>query len=63
MSKNKKFITYGSQLINDDDINSVVESLKSDWLTTGPYVQKFEEAFSKKIQAKFSVAISNGNGQ
>ena len=60
MSKNKTFITYGSQLINDDDINSVVESLKSNWLTTGPYVQKFEEAFSKKIQAKFSVAVSNG---
>tara|TARA_B100001250_G_scaffold74171_1_gene60600 strand:+ start:4185 stop:5345 length:1161 start_codon:yes stop_codon:yes gene_type:complete len=60
MSKNKKFISYGSQLITDDDIDHVVESLKSDWLTTGPYVDKFEKKFSKKIKTNFSVAIANG---
>ena len=38
------FIPYGKQTISDDDINAVVEVLKSDFLTTGPKVKEFEEA-------------------
>ena len=40
------FIPYGKQSIDKDDIESVVETLKSDFLTTGPKVKEFEEAIS-----------------
>lgn len=53
-------LPYGRQLIEDDDIAAVVETLKSDYLTTGPEVLKFEEAFAKKVGAKYAVAVSNG---
>ena len=36
------FIPYGKQSIDEDDINSVVEVLKSDFLTTGPKIKEFE---------------------
>ena len=38
-------ISYGRQSINKKDISSVVKVLKSDWLTTGPEVLKFEKNF------------------
>jgi len=41
------FIPYGKQTIDEDDINSLVETLKSDFLTTGPKVQEFEEEFCR----------------
>ena len=37
------FIPYGKQSIDEDDINSVVEVLKSDFLTTGPKIKEFED--------------------
>ena len=55
-----KTINYGRQDINDDDIQAVVDVLKSDWLTQGPNIKKFEEGFSKYIGSKFAVAVSNG---
>lgn len=54
------YIPYGRQNINEDDINAVVEVLKSDFLTTGPKVSEFEEAFAKYVGAKYAVAVSNG---
>jgi hypothetical protein len=42
-------IPYGRQSIDEDDINSVVETLKSDYLTTGPKVKEFEEELAKKL--------------
>jgi len=54
------FIPYGKQLIEQDDIDSVVETLQSDYLTTGPKVKEFEEALSRYCGAKYSVALSNG---
>ena len=53
-------IPYGRQNITDEDINSVVRILKSDWLTQGPSIKKFEDAFSKYIGSRFAVAVSNG---
>ncbi len=53
-------IPYGKQSIDEKDINQVVESLKSDFLTTGPTVQKFEQAFAEYVGAKYAVAVSNG---
>ena len=53
-------IPYGRQSMDAGDVQSVVETLKSDWLTTGPEVEKFEHAFSNFVSAKYSIAVSNG---
>lgn len=37
-----RFIPYGRQTIGDDDIQAVTDVLRSDWLTTGPAVERFE---------------------
>lgn len=52
-------IPYGRQHIDQDDIDAVVSVLKSDFLTQGPIVIKFEEQFSKYIGVKHAVAVSN----
>ena len=40
------FISYGKQLLDQNDIDTVVETLHSDYLTTGPKDKKFEDALS-----------------
>ena len=57
---NEKFIPYSKQYIDDEDIQAVVEILRSDYLTTGPKIQEFEEKFAEYIGVKYAVAISNG---
>ena len=54
------FLPYGRQSIDEDDIQAVVDVLRSDWLTTGPKVGEFEQAFAETTGAKEAVAISNG---
>ena len=54
------FIPYGKQSIDEDDINSVVEVLKSDFLTTGPKIKEFEEELCRYTDAKYCVAVANG---
>lgn len=56
----KKTIPYGRQHITQEDIDAVVEVLKSDWLTQGPNVKAFEDAFASYIGCKYAVAVSNG---
>lgn len=53
-------IPYGKQDINQDDIDSVVSVLKSDYLTQGSHIEDFENAFSDYIGAKHAIAVSNG---
>lgn len=53
-------IPYGRQTIEDDDIQAVIEVLKSDYLTTGPKTEEFEEAVKKYTGAKYAVAVANG---
>ncbi len=53
-------LSYGRQSIGDDDIQAVVEVLRSDWLTTGPKVAEFEEAFADRVGAKYAVSFSSG---
>ncbi len=55
-----KPIPYGRQHITEEDIQAVVEVLKSDYLTQGPMISKFEEAFADYIGCEFAVAVSNG---
>lgn len=53
-------IPYGRQNITDEDIDAVVTALKSDFLTQGPEIAKFEKAFANYIGCKYAVAVSNG---
>lgn len=53
-------LPYGRQCIEEDDIQAVVQVLRSDWLTTGPNVDLFERAFASRVGAKYAVAVSSG---
>ena len=53
-------IPYGKQSIDEDDIHSVFDVLRSDCLTTGSRVDEFEKAFADYVGAKYAVAVSNG---
>lgn len=55
-----KSIPYGRQNITEEDIQAVIETLKSDFLTQGPKIQELEEVFANYVGAKYAVAISNG---
>jgi perosamine synthetase len=55
-----KFIPYGKQWIDQEDIDSVVSVLKSDYLTTGPMVDTFEKTFANYVGSKYAVAVSSG---
>ena len=52
-------IPYGKQEITQDDIDAVVGVLKSDFLTQGPQVPKFEDAVARYVGARFSVAVNS----
>jgi len=54
------FIPYGKQFIEQDDVDAVVETLTSNYLTTGPKVKEFEDALSHYCGAKYCVAVANG---
>ena len=55
-----KFIPYSQQHIDEEDIASVVEVLRSDWITQGPKVAEFEEELAAYCGAKYAVAVSSG---
>jgi perosamine synthetase len=56
----KTLLPYGRQSIDESDIQAVVETLRSDWLTTGPKVAEFEEAMAAWVGAKYAVSFSSG---
>jgi perosamine synthetase len=56
----KTLLPYGRQSISEDDIQAVVDVLRSDWLTTGPKVDEFEEAIASRVGAKYGVSFSSG---
>jgi perosamine synthetase len=55
-----KLLPYGRQRVDAEDIRAVEEVLKSDWLTTGPKVAEFEEAFAEWVGARHAVSVSSG---
>jgi perosamine synthetase len=59
-TRERPFLPYGRQWIEEDDISAVAEVLKSDWLTTGPTVEKFENAVAEFVGAKYAVSFSSG---
>lgn len=54
------YIPYGRQSLDEEDIQAVVEVLKSDYLTTGPRVADFEKKVAEYVGAKYAVAVCNG---
>ncbi|MBJ26636.1 MAG: UDP-4-amino-4,6-dideoxy-N-acetyl-beta-L-altrosamine transaminase [Alphaproteobacteria bacterium] len=57
----RRFLPYGRQTIEDDDIEAVVSVLKSDFLTTGPKVKELESEFSKFLDVPHAVSCSSGS--
>ena len=56
----RPFLGYGRQCIDDADIAAVIDVLKSDFLTQGPAVERFEDAFAERTGARHAVAVANG---
>jgi len=55
-----EFLSYGKHWINDDDVEAVVRTLRSDRLTQGPAVEQFEKGIADKVGSKYCVAVANG---
>ena len=53
-------LPYGRQTIEPEDIQAVVEVMRSDWLTTGPMVGAFEQEFAETVGSGHAVAVSSG---
>ncbi|MFJ8102465.1 UDP-4-amino-4,6-dideoxy-N-acetyl-beta-L-altrosamine transaminase [Lysinibacillus sp. NPDC096212] len=60
MNKRSTFLSYGKQSIDEADIEAVVETLRSPFLTQGPKVEEFEKSVADYVGAKYAVAFSNG---
>jgi len=55
-----ELLPCGRQQIDEAEVEAVVRVLRSDYLTTGPVIEEFEDAFAKYVRAKFAVAVSSG---
>lgn len=55
-----EFLPYGRQWVDDDDVAAVVAVLRSDYLTTGPTVDRFERALTSATRAEHAVAVNSG---
>jgi len=53
-------IPYGKQHITEEDLQTVTETLTSEFLTQGPKIAEFENNFAQYIGSKYAVAVSNG---
>ncbi|MBM2826411.1 MAG: DegT/DnrJ/EryC1/StrS aminotransferase [Dehalococcoidia bacterium] len=54
------YLPYGMHWVDEEDIQAVVDVLRTGWLTTGPKVAEFEEAFAEQVGARYAVALSSG---
>ncbi len=55
-----EFLSYGKQWLDEEDIESVIGVLKSDFLTQGPKIEEFEHETCEATNAKYCVAVANG---
>lgn len=55
----KEFLPFSRPTIEEAEINEVVDSLKSGWITTGPKVKRFEDDFRNYVGSKFAVPLSS----
>ena len=53
-----EFIPYGRQNISEVDIQAVVDVLRSDWLTQGPAVPRFEQSVAQYCGAEYALAMN-----
>ncbi|QCR31523.1 UDP-4-amino-4,6-dideoxy-N-acetyl-beta-L-altrosamine transaminase [Lysinibacillus sp. SGAir0095] len=60
MEKLTEFLSYGRQVIDEEDIQAVIDTLRSPFLTQGPKVMDFEQAIAEYVGTKYAVAFSNG---
>ncbi len=60
MTANPSFLPYGRQCVTEEDIAAVVAVLRSDWLTQGPAVERFEQRLADVVGAAHGVACANG---
>ena len=51
----KTFLPFSMPTIEDEEINEVIDSLKSGWITTGPKVKRFEEEFRAYVGARYAL--------
>jgi UDP-4-amino-4,6-dideoxy-N-acetyl-beta-L-altrosamine transaminase len=56
----RRVLPYGRQSVSEADIAAVIEVLRSDWLTCGPVVTRFEERIRACLGVKHAIAVSNG---
>ena len=54
------FLPYGAQWFDDKEISEVIDSLKSNWITTGPKMRFFEDKFKSIIGSKYAIAVNSG---
>ncbi|MFH2001309.1 MAG: aminotransferase class I/II-fold pyridoxal phosphate-dependent enzyme [Planctomycetota bacterium] len=59
MDKSKPFIPFSRPSIGDEEIASVVDTLRSGWITTGPKTKEFEDRFAEYVGAKHAIALSS----
>lgn len=55
----KDYLPYHKPSIGDEEINEVVSTLRTGWITTGPKTKKFEERFKEYIGSKYAVAVNS----
>ena len=57
--KRPEYIPFAPPLISEDEIDEVVDTLRSGWLTTGPKTKRFEEEFARYVGSEHAVAVSS----
>jgi len=58
----KHFLPYAAPSIGEEEIAEVADSLRSGWISTGPKVKKFEEAFAEYTGAMHAIAVNSWTG-
>jgi len=54
------FLSYARHLIDEEDVAAVAKTLRSDWLTTGPMTERFEEALANEVGSRYAIVCSSG---
>jgi UDP-4-amino-4,6-dideoxy-N-acetyl-beta-L-altrosamine transaminase len=55
----RSYIPYGQQSITEEDIDAVVQVLRSSWLTQGPIIRQFEQTVAEYCGAQYAIAVSS----
>src|SRR5512140_1289104 len=54
-----QMLLFGRPFFGDEEINEVIDTLKSNWITTGPKTKRFEEEFAAYVGARYAVALNS----